>query len=164
MNRMSLNSKYPEVDLVKIKSIFRNDISILIYYFMLYFFISFGVYKTTFPTIGVNDDEFFADLISGKYTGTPESQVHISNASPQWIFGLSVSSLYKIAPSISWYFVILGLTVIISLTLITFITQRTTNNYAQIIFSIIVSTVINLSSIIHIFGKLNRGKHWKMLV
>ena len=142
MNRISLNSKYPEVDLVKIKNIFRSDISILIYYFILYFFISFGVYKTTFPTIGVNDDEFFADLISGKYTGTPESQVHISNASPQWIFGLSVSSLYKIAPSISWYFVILGLTVIMSLTLITFITQRTTNSYAQIIFSIIVSTVI----------------------
>ena len=109
---------------------------------MLYIFISFGVYKTTFPTIGVNDDEFFAELISGKYTGIPESQVHISNASPQWFFGLLVSSLYKIDPSFSWYFIILGLTVVTSMTLITFITHRITNNYALIIFSIIITAVI----------------------
>jgi hypothetical protein len=100
------------------------------------------VYKRTYPTIGVNDDEFFAQLVSGSYTGRPESQVHISNASPQWIFGLLVSSLFKINPNISWYFIILALTVIVSVTTITFVTHVLTQNLIPIIFATLLSSVI----------------------
>jgi hypothetical protein len=100
------------------------------------------VYKRTYPTIGVNDDEFFAQLVSGSYTGRPESQVHIANASPQWIFGLLVSSLFKINPNISWYFIILALTVIVSVTIITFVTHVLTQNLIPIIFATLLSSVI----------------------
>jgi hypothetical protein len=100
------------------------------------------VYKRTYPTIGVNDDEFFAQLVSGSYTGSPESQVHIANASPQWIFGLLVSSLFKINPNISWYFIILALTVIVSVTIITFVTHVLTQNLIPIIFATLLSSVI----------------------
>ena len=111
-------------------------------YFFLYVFISLQVYKRTYPTIGVNDDEFFAQLVSGSYTGSPESQVHIANASPQWIFGLLVSSLFKINPNISWYFIILALTVIVSVTIITFVTHVLTQNLIPIIFATLLSSVI----------------------
>ena len=111
-------------------------------YFFLYVFISLQVYKRTYPTIGVNDDEFFAQLVSGSYTGRPESQVHIANASPQWIFGLLVSSLFKINPNISWYFIILALTVIVSVTIITFVTHVLTQNLISIIFATLLSSVI----------------------
>jgi hypothetical protein len=100
------------------------------------------VYNRTYPTIGVNDDEFFAQLVSGSYTGRPESQVHIANASPQWIFGLLVSSLFKINPNISWYFIILALTVIVSVTIITFVTHVLTKNLISIIFATLLSSVI----------------------
>ena len=111
-------------------------------YFFLYVFISLQVYNRTYPTIGVNDDEFFAQLVSGSYTGRPESQVHIANASPQWIFGLLVSSLFKINPNISWYFIILALTVIVSVTIITFVTHVLTKNLISIIFATLLSSVI----------------------
>jgi len=119
----------------------KNRIIYLLYFF-LYVFISLQVYKRTYPTIGVNDDEFFAQLVSGSYTGRPESQVHIANASPQWIFGLLVSSLFKINPNISWYFIILALTVIVSVTIITFVTHVLTQNLIPIIFATLLSWVI----------------------
>ena len=119
----------------------KNRIIYLLYFF-LYVFISLQVYKRTYPTIGVNDDEFFAQLVSGSYTGRPESQVHIANASPQWIFGLLVSSLFKINPNISWYFIILALTVIVSVTIITFVTHVLTQNLIPIIFATLLSSVI----------------------
>jgi hypothetical protein len=51
----------------------------------------------TYPTQGVNDDEFFAQLVSGEFTGRRESFIHISPASPQWIFGFLVTKLYLIS-------------------------------------------------------------------
>ena len=115
---------------------------IYLIYFSLYSILSLQVYKKTYPTIGVNDDEFFAQLVSGSYTGMPESQVHIANASPQWIFGLIVSSFFKINANISWYFIILALTVITSVTIITFVTHILTQNLIPIIFATLLSSVI----------------------
>jgi hypothetical protein len=78
----------------------------------------------TYPTQGVNDDEFFAQLVSGEFTGRRESFIHISPASPQWIFGFVVTKLYLISSQISWYYLILLLTVVLALTYMTVLISK----------------------------------------
>ena len=117
-----------------------------------YFKIKFVIYITfysalviiinylTYPTMGVNDDEFFSQLVSGDYTGKRESFTHIAPASPQWFFGFIVTKFYYLVPGISWYFIILLLTVLISLTYVT-ITLNAKNKFAT--FSELMMVVLS---------------------
>jgi predicted small integral membrane protein len=59
-------------------------------YIAIYSTFSIIINSLTYPTIGVNDDEFFSQLVSGDYTGNRESFTHIAPASPQWFFGFIV--------------------------------------------------------------------------
>lgn len=88
-------------------------------YIAIYSTFSIIINSLTYPTIGVNDDEFFSQLVSGDYTGNRESFTHIAPASPQWFFGFIVTKFYYLAPVVSWYFIILLLTVLVSLAYVT---------------------------------------------
>ena len=81
--------------------------------------VALSINQFTYPTQGVNDDEFFAQLVSGEFTGQRESFTHISPASPQWSFGFVLTKFYLINSTISWYFIILLITVLISITSMT---------------------------------------------
>ncbi len=96
-------------------------------YFIVYTTIAITINSITYPTIGVNDDEFFSQLVSGDYTGKRKSFTHISPASPQWFFGFIVTKFYLFVPEISWYFIILLFTVLISLVYLT-VTFNSENN------------------------------------
>lgn len=85
----------------------------------LYSIISIIINNITYPTQGVNDDEFFAELVSGEYTGNREAFTHISPASPQWTFGFIVSKFYTLDLDLSWYYLILLITVLFSLAYVT---------------------------------------------
>ena len=76
-------------------------------YFIFYTLVAIFINQKTYPTQGVNDDEFFAQLVSGEFTGTRESFTHISPASPQWFFGFLLTKFYLIDPNMSWYYLIL---------------------------------------------------------
>ena len=93
-------------------------------YFVFYSLIAVSINHFTYPTQGVNDDEFFAQLVSGEFTGRLESFTHISPASPQWFFGFILTKFYLLNSSFSWYYLILLLTVLISITFITIIISR----------------------------------------
>jgi hypothetical protein len=93
-------------------------------YFTFYTVVSLVINLKTYPTQGVNDDEFFAQLVSGEFTGTNESFTHISPASPQWFFGFLLTKFYLISPNLSWYYLILLITVLLSLTFITVIMSK----------------------------------------
>ena len=62
-------------------------VNYFVVYLIFYSFIAVLINHFTYPTQGVNDDEFFAQLVSGEFTGQRESFMHISPASPQWSFG-----------------------------------------------------------------------------
>ena len=114
-------------------------------YFVFYSFIAVSINHFTYPTQGVNDDEFFAQLVSGEFTGQSESFTHISPASPQWSFGFVVTKFYLLNSAISWYYLILLLTVLIS---ITYMTIMISKNFKLItperIFIIILSILFLL--------------------
>ena len=93
-------------------------------YLIFYTLVSLIINLKTYPTQGVNDDEFFAQLVSGEFTGRNESFTHISPASPQWFFGSLVTKFYLISPNMSWYYLVLLITVLISLTFITIIFSK----------------------------------------
>ena len=95
-----------------------------VFYLAFYSFIAVLINHFTYPTQGVNDDEFFAQLVSGEFTGQRESFTHISPASPQWFFGFVLTKFYLINSTISWYFVILLVTVLISITFMTMMISR----------------------------------------
>jgi hypothetical protein len=121
---------------------------ILVYffvYFVLYSLIAVSINHFTYPTQGVNDDEFFAQLVSGEFTGQLESFTHISPASPQWFFGFALTKFYLFNSSLSWYYLILLLTVLISLTYITIMISRDFRSLApERIFIIILSNLFLL--------------------
>lgn len=51
------------------------------------------------PVYYNNDDFFLKQIVSGEYTGTPETHlIHVG-----YLTGLIISSLYKIIPSFPWY-------------------------------------------------------------
>ncbi len=114
-------------------------------YLVIYSFIALLINHITFPTLGVNDDEFFAQLVSGEFTGQRESFTHISPASPQWSFGFVLTKFYLINSTIPWYFIILLITVLIS---ITFMTIMISNNYKSLtlerVFIIILAIIFLL--------------------
>ena len=114
-------------------------------YFALYSLIAVLINHFTYPTQGVNDDEFFAQLVSGEFTGRLESFTHISPASPQWFFGFILTKFYLFNSSFSWYYLILLLTVLISITYITIIISRNFRSFTlERIFIIILSSLFLL--------------------
>ena len=111
----------------------RRPINLFVNYFVVYLgfysLIAVLINHFTYPTQGVNDDEFFAQLVSGEFTGQRESFMHISPASPQWSFGFVVTKFYLLNSTISWYYLILLFTVLIS---ITFMTIMISKNYRSL--------------------------------
>jgi hypothetical protein len=74
---------------------------------LLYLSLStFIVFKNTKQTYGVNDDVIIQNWLSGFYTGSPEFMVR-GSATPRIGFGLVISNLYQLMPSINWYSLIL---------------------------------------------------------
>ncbi len=113
---------------------------------ILYSIVSIVINQITYPTQGVNDDEFFAELVSGEYTGNQEAFTHISPASPQWTFGFIVSRFYILNLNMSWYYLILLITVLFSLAYVT-TTVYIQSNYAidmKSVFVIILSVLFLL--------------------
>ena len=108
----------------KIDRSLKNYVVSFMFYFTFYTVVSLVINLKTYPTQGVNDDEFFAQLVSGEFTGTNESFTHISPASPQWFFGFLLTKFYVISPNLSWYYLILLITVLLSLTFITIIMSK----------------------------------------
>ena len=108
----------------KIDRSLKNYVVSFMFYFTFYTVVSLIINLKTYPTQGVNDDEFFAQLVSGEFTGTNESFTHISPASPQWFFGFLLTKFYVISPNLSWYYLILLITVLLSLTFITILMSR----------------------------------------
>jgi hypothetical protein len=104
-------------------------VNYFVVYLVFYSFIAVFINHFTYPTQGVNDDEFFAQLVSGEFTGQRESFMHISPASPQWSFGFVVTKFYLLNSTISWYYLILLFTVLIS---ITFMTIMISKNYRSL--------------------------------
>ena len=102
----------------------RNQVyfSVVLFFYSI---VSIVINNITYPTQVVNDDEFFAQLVSGEYTGSREAFTHISPASPQWAFGFIVSKFYVFDLNLSWYYFILLITVLFSLAYVT------TNVYVQ---------------------------------
>ena len=123
----------------KISKSSKNFVFSFMIYFTFYTFVSLIINLKTYPTQGVNDDEFFAQLVSGEFTGRNESFTHISPASPQWFFGFLLTKFYLIYPNTSWYYVVLLITVLISLTFITIIISRNflSLNQEKIVISIL---------------------------
>ena len=101
-------------------------------------------FKFTSITVGVNDDEFFEQLVSGLFTGYPEAYTHIAPASPQWFFGFLTSRLYLINNNLSWYYIFLAFSVITSLFCINYLIW--VDNFIQPIFKISI-LLINTYSI-----------------
>ena len=108
----------------KIDRSLKNYVVSFMFYFTFYTVVSLIINLKTYPTQGVNDDEFFAQLVSGEFTGTNESFTHISPASPQWFFGFLLTKFYLISSTTSWYYLILLITVLLSLTFITILMSR----------------------------------------
>ena len=108
----------------KISRSLKNYVVSFMIYFTFYTVVSLVINLKTYPTQGVNDDEFFAQLVSGEFTGTNESFTHISPASPQWFFGFLLTKFYLISSTTSWYYLILLITVLLSLTFITILMSR----------------------------------------
>ena len=116
-----------------------------VFYLAFYSFIAVLINHFTYPTQGVNDDEFFAQLVSGEFTGQRESFTHISPASPQWFFGFVLTKFYLINSTISWYFIILLITVLISTTFMTItISKNFTSLTSERVFIIILSMIFLL--------------------
>jgi len=72
-----------------------------------YLAVSIGiVFLTTKQTYGVNDDVLIQSILSGTYTGKPEF-ILAGPATPKILFGIFVSSLYKLAPFINWFTILM---------------------------------------------------------
>ena len=116
-----------------------------VFYLAFYSFIAVLINHFTYPTQGVNDDEFFAQLVSGEFTGQRESFTHISPASPQWFFGFVLTKFYLINSTISWYFIILLITVLISTTFMTIMISKNFKSLtSERVFIMILSMIFLL--------------------
>ena len=81
--------------------------------FSYLFVVTYLILKFTKQTYGVNDDVIIQSWLSGSYTGNPELMIR-GSATPKMLFGLIVSNLYKIAPSINWYSIVILCATLIS--------------------------------------------------
>jgi len=94
---------------------------------LLYLSLStFIVFKNTKQTYGVNDDVIIQNWLSGFYTGSPEFMVR-GSATPRIGFGLVISNLYQLIPSINWYSLILLALVLFSWYLLGLLAIRSKN-------------------------------------
>ncbi len=94
---------------------------------LLYLSLStFIVFKNTKQTYGVNDDVIIQNWLSGFYTGSPEFMVR-GSATPRIGFGLVISNLYQLMPSINWYSLILLALVLFSWYLLGLLAIRSKN-------------------------------------
>ena len=109
-----------------------NKLSIFVLLAFLYLTNLIFTFKFASITVGVNDDEFFEQLVSGFFTGYPEAYTHIAPASPQWFFGLITSRLYLINGNFSWYYIFLAFSVISSLFCINYLVW--VDNFIQPIY------------------------------
>ena len=116
-----------------------------VFYLAFYSFIAVLINHFTYPTQGVNDDEFFAQLVSGEFTGQRESFTHISPASPQWFFGFVLTKFYLINSTVSWYYIILLITVLISTTFMTIMISKNFKSLtSERVFIMILSMIFLL--------------------
>jgi len=97
--------------------------SLLLLYLSLSTFI---VFKNTKQTYGVNDDVIIQNWLSGFYTGSPEFMIR-GSATPRIGFGLVISNLYQLMPSINWYSLILLALVLFSWYLLGLLAIRSKN-------------------------------------
>ena len=94
---------------------------------LLYLSLStFIVFKNTKQTYGVNDDVIIQNWLSGFYTGSPEFMIR-GSATPRIGFGLVISNLYHLMPSINWYSLILLALVLFSWYLLGLLAIRSKN-------------------------------------
>jgi hypothetical protein len=94
---------------------------------LLYLSLStFIVFKNTKQTYGVNDDVIIQNWLSGFYTGSPEFMIR-GSATPRIGFGLVISNLYQLMPSINWYSLILLALVLFSWYLLGLLAIRSKN-------------------------------------
>jgi hypothetical protein len=70
------------------------------------FISTFAIFNLTKQTYGVNDDVIIQNWLSGFYTGTPELMIR-GSATPRINFGIIVSNLYELIPSINWFSIVL---------------------------------------------------------
>ncbi len=77
------------------------------------FIVTYFILRFTRQTYGVNDDVIIQSWLSGTYTGNPELMIR-GSATPKMLFGLIVSNLYKIAPGINWYSIVILCATLIS--------------------------------------------------
>ena len=70
------------------------------------FISTFAIFKLTKQTYGVNDDVIIQNWLSGFYTGTTELMIR-GSATPRINFGIIVSNLYELIPSINWFSIVL---------------------------------------------------------
>jgi hypothetical protein len=87
---------------------------------------TFIVFKNTKQTYGVNDDVIIQNWLSGFYTGSPEFMIR-GSATPRIGFGLVISNLYQLMPSINWYSLILLALVLFSWYLLGLLAIRSKN-------------------------------------
>jgi hypothetical protein len=87
---------------------------------------TFIVFKNTKQTYGVNDDVIIQNWLSGFYTGSPEFMIR-GSATPRIGFGLVISNLYQLMPSINWYSLILLALVLFSWFLLGLLAIRSKN-------------------------------------
>jgi hypothetical protein len=88
--------------------------------------LTFIVFKNTKQTYGVNDDVIIQNWLSGFYTGSPEFMIR-GSATPRIGFGLVISNLYQLMPSINWYSLILLALVLFSWYLLGLLAIRSKN-------------------------------------
>lgn len=98
--------------------------------------------KNTEPVYGVNDDKIIESWVSGEYTGEPEFMVSVS-ATPKIIFGIALSSLYKLNDQIPWYGMYLVAIVIIGWALLFVLIFMKSNWVYLIILIILAGTYLN---------------------
>jgi hypothetical protein len=87
---------------------------------------TFIIFKNTKQTYGVNDDVIIQNWLSGFYTGAPEFMIR-GSATPRIGFGLVISNLYQLMPSINWYSLILLVLVLFSWYLLGLLAIRSKN-------------------------------------
>lgn len=101
--------------------------------------ISFLIYRFTKQTYGVNDDVIIQSWLSGSYTGNPELMIR-GSATPKMIFGLILSNLYSLIPSINWYSIVILLATLIAWYLLGVVAFNY-KNWLLIIFFVLVSFI-----------------------
>lgn len=91
-----------------------------------------------------NDDVIMCWIASGFYSGTPDPHLVFIN----YIFGLMISSLYKLNPNIEWYTILLYLIHVISVTVIVKVITETKKSKILIISFLILLYVLEIRNIL----------------